>query len=67
VNVILTRGGPVPACAAKNTTSMIPIVFIAGDPVGEGLVTSLDRPGGNLTRVSILTTELMPKRIELVP
>jgi ABC transporter substrate binding protein len=38
VNVILASGGPVPARAAKNATSMIPIVFIAGDPVGEGLV-----------------------------
>jgi putative tryptophan/tyrosine transport system substrate-binding protein len=66
VNVILTSGGPVPARAAKNATSTIPIVFIAGDPVGEGLVTSLARPGGNLTGVSILTTELMPKRIELL-
>jgi putative ABC transport system substrate-binding protein len=66
VNVILTSGGPVPARAAKNATSTIPIVFIAGDPVGEGLVTNLARPGGNLTGVSILTTELMPKRIELL-
>jgi putative ABC transport system substrate-binding protein len=39
---------------------------IAGDPIGEGLVTSLARPEGNLTGVSILTTELMPKRIELL-
>jgi putative ABC transport system substrate-binding protein len=66
VDVIATSGGPVPAGAAKNATSTIPIVFIAGDPVGEGLVTSLARPGGNLTGISIMSTELMPKRIELL-
>jgi putative ABC transport system substrate-binding protein len=66
VDVILTSGGPVPARAAKNATSTLPIVFIAGDPIGEGLVTSLGRPEGNLTGVSIMTTELMPKRIELL-
>jgi putative tryptophan/tyrosine transport system substrate-binding protein len=66
VDVILSSGGPVPARAAKNATPTIPIVFITGDPIGEGLVTSLARPGGNLTGVSILTTELMPKRIELL-
>jgi putative ABC transport system substrate-binding protein len=66
VDVILTSGGPVPARAAKNATTTIPIVFIAGDPIGEGLVASLARPSGNLTGVSIMTTELMPKRIELL-
>jgi putative tryptophan/tyrosine transport system substrate-binding protein len=66
VDVILTSGGPVPARAAKGATATIPIVFIAGDPVGEGLVSSLARPNGNLTGVSIMTTELMPKRIELL-
>jgi putative tryptophan/tyrosine transport system substrate-binding protein len=66
VDVIATSGGPVPARAAKNATVTIPIVFVAGDPVGEGLVASLARPGGNLTGVSILSTELMPKRLELI-
>jgi putative ABC transport system substrate-binding protein len=66
IDVILTSGGPVPARAAKNVTATIPIVFVAGDPVGEGLVASLARPGGNITGVSIMTTELMPKRIELL-
>ena len=54
IDVILTSGGPVPARAAKNATATIPIVFVAGDPVGEGLVASLARPGGNLTGFSIL-------------
>jgi alkylation response protein AidB-like acyl-CoA dehydrogenase len=47
-------------------TSTIPIVFVASDPVGEGLVASLARPGGNLTGISLLTVEMMPKRIELL-
>jgi putative tryptophan/tyrosine transport system substrate-binding protein len=54
------------ALAAKNATSTTPIVFIAGNPVGGGLVTSLARPSHNLTGVSLLTTELMPKRIALL-
>jgi putative ABC transport system substrate-binding protein len=46
--------------------STIPIVFITGDPVGEGLVASLARPGGNLTGVSALTIELIPMLLELL-
>src|SRR5438034_175065 len=65
VDLIATIGGTVMALAAKNATSRIPIVFIVGrDPVADGLVVSLARPGGNLTGVSILTGELMPKRLE---
>ena len=65
VDVIVAGGDPA-AHAAKNATSTIPIVFIAGgDPVGQGLVASLARPGGNLTGVSFLTVELNPKRFEL--
>ena len=67
VDVIVAIGGHPAAHAAKNATSTIPIVFIAGgDPVGEGLVASLARPGGNLTGVSFLVAELNPKRFELL-
>jgi putative ABC transport system substrate-binding protein len=68
VDVIATSGGEIPALAAKNATSTIPIVFLggAGDPVGSGLVGSLARPGGNVTGTSLMTTELMPKRLELL-
>jgi putative ABC transport system substrate-binding protein len=66
VDVILTGGAP-SALASKNATSTIPIIFSGvGDPVGAGLVTSLARPGGNLTGFSNITTELMPKRLELL-
>src|SRR5207248_4299218 len=60
-------GGDVGTRAAKNATSTIPIVFMGGgDPVGEGLVASLARPGGNLTGVSFIAVELTPKRLELL-
>ena len=66
VDVILAMGGTPPALAAKAATSTIPIVFVAADPVGAGLVASLARPDGNLTGFSILSSELTPKRLELL-
>ena len=64
--MIVTSGGTPSALAAKNATSTIPIVFSTGDPVERGLVASLARPGGNLTGASIMLTELMPKRLDLL-
>jgi len=52
--------------AAKNATQTIPIAFITGDPVGDGVVASLARPGGNLTGVSMLAVEINPKLLELL-
>ena len=65
-DVIVTTGWPA-AQAAKNATSIIPIVVsFAGDAVGTGLVTSLSRPGGNLTGISDMAVELSAKRMELL-
>jgi putative ABC transport system substrate-binding protein len=67
VAVIVTSGSAAPAEAAKAATSEIPIVFISGsDPIRTGLVDSLNRPGGNVTGISIIFTTLVPKRVELL-
>jgi ABC-type uncharacterized transport system substrate-binding protein len=66
VDIIVTSGTP-QVLAAKQATSIIPIVFAtAGDPVGTGLVASLARPGGNITGLATLATELAGKRLELL-
>ncbi len=66
VDLIATNAIP-SALAAKSATSTIPIVFEVGtDPVRGGLVTSLGRPGGNLTGVAFMLVELVPKRLELL-
>ena len=64
---ILLVGGTVAARSAMTQTKTVPIVFVqAGDPVGSGLVTSLARPGGNVTGLSNLVSELSGKQLELL-
>jgi putative tryptophan/tyrosine transport system substrate-binding protein len=66
VAAIVTGGTP-PALAAKGATSTIPIIINVGiDPVQFGLVTSLNRPGGNVTGLALLTAELGAKRLEVL-
>jgi putative ABC transport system substrate-binding protein len=67
VAVIVAGGGAVSASAAKGATSSIPIVFVSGaDPVKYGLVSSLGRPGGNATGVTMFVGELSLKRLQLL-
>jgi putative ABC transport system substrate-binding protein len=67
VTVIAATGGIPSALAAKAATSTIPIVFVAGsDPIKFGVVTNLSRPDSNLTGLTAFTSELVPKRLELL-
>jgi len=67
VAVIVTAGGFATALAAKGATTTIPILFsVSDDPVKHGLVASLARPGGNLTGVNLVNTELTAKRLGLL-
>jgi ABC-type uncharacterized transport system substrate-binding protein len=64
VDVIVTGGNA--AVAVKQATSVVPIVFVLGDPVGTGLVTSLARPGGNVTGLTNQQPDLAGKRLEIL-
>jgi putative tryptophan/tyrosine transport system substrate-binding protein len=67
VSVIAAGGSPVSALAAKSATTTIPIVFMnAVDPVGIGLVASFNRPGGNVTGATLLSAELVAKRLGIL-
>ena len=66
VDVILTRGTPA-ALAAKHATGTIPVIITGvGDPVGQGVVASLARPGANVTGLSAAVTDVYPKRVQLL-
>jgi putative ABC transport system substrate-binding protein len=67
VAVLVSSGGPPSVMAAKAATTTIPIVFTIGtDPVRQGFVTSLSRPGGNMTGVNLFTTQMESKRLGLL-
>jgi putative ABC transport system substrate-binding protein len=67
VKVILATGSPVPARTAKAATTKIPIVFAyGGDPIADGLVESLNQPGGNVTGATFIGGALLAKRMEVL-
>jgi putative tryptophan/tyrosine transport system substrate-binding protein len=66
VDLIVVTGGAVPVAAKKATTTIPIVLAIAGDPVALGLVASLARPGGNVTGLSALSSELNSKRLEIL-
>lgn len=66
VDLIVSAGGNATTVVVKKVVKSIPIVFTSGDPVRAGIVDRLDRPGGNLTGVNLVTGELNAKRLELL-
>jgi putative ABC transport system substrate-binding protein len=65
-NIIVAAGGAPSARAAESVTASIPITFVAGDSVSEGVVTSLNHPGANITGVDLMSGELTGKRLGLL-
>jgi putative tryptophan/tyrosine transport system substrate-binding protein len=65
-DLVFSTGGQPTILAVKAATSTLPVVFITGDPVAEGVVSSLSRPGGNLTGFAALAQDLEGKRLELL-
>jgi putative tryptophan/tyrosine transport system substrate-binding protein len=65
-DLVLSGGGQPTVLAVKAATTTVPVVFITGDPVAEGVVSSLSRPGGNLTGFAALAQDLEGKRLEML-